>query len=153
MPLDKGLLDVLARKQFWLDYFLMNEEGGEDPVFPGVRVDLPLPGDYTLRLRIYERDWEKTLNLVGPALEGDVLLAQNTATFFEPWYALRWKECAAICRCLEVREGIRHPGWPVLLLSPFTTVLLERDRSQALDALRDAWRWTGLLTAEEVEAF
>jgi hypothetical protein len=153
MPLDKTLLDVLTQKQFWVDYFLMNEENGYEPVFPDVRVELRLPGGHALLVGVYERDWEKTLHLTHPTLAEPALLACNTANYYEPWYAFRWQECAAICRCLERREGLRHPGWPLLLLYPFTTIMLEDDREEALDALRTAWRWTGLLAEEEIERY
>ena len=153
MPLDATLLEVFTQKQFWVDYFLMNEEGGEEPVFPGVHVEFHLPGDYTLLLRVYERDWEKALYLARHPPAEPILLAYNTALFFEPWYAFRWQECAAICRCLAAREGLRYPGWPLLLLSPFTTVELEPDREEALEAIRAAWRWTGLLTDDEIRRY
>jgi hypothetical protein len=152
VPFDEKLVKVFTQKQFWVDYFLMNEEGGYEPVFPGVRVELPLPGGHTLLLRVYERGWEKTLHLAGRKRAEPILLARNTANFFEPWYVFRWQECAAICRCLAAREGLRHPGWPLLLLSPFTTIKLENDRD-ALEALRAAWRWTGLLAEEEIRDY
>jgi hypothetical protein len=153
VPLDKTLLAVLRQKQFWIDYFLMNEESGEEPVFPGVRVTFHLPGEHALLLRVYERDWEKTLHLSHPTLSAPALLARDTALFYEPKYVFRWQECAAVCRCLAARNGLRHPGWPLLLLYPFTTVFVEDDREQAVEAIREAWRWTRLLTEEEVERF
>ena len=72
------------------------------------------------------------------ALPSPIELGWDDQAHWQP-NALRWDELEAICKCLATRDaGLRHPGWPLLLLCRFAPITANNDRARARELVAQA---------------